>query len=227
MAEGVVVATEVRRVYGEGDHQVEALRGASLAVGSGEIVAVSGPSGSGKTTMLNCLSGLDSPTSGDITVLGQDLSALSYEERISWRRAHLAIVFQETGLLRHLSAAENVDIVLRIRGLGRSERADRVAETLQQLGLENLQDHRPGEMSGGQQQRVSLARALASRPALLIADEPTGQLDSDTSSMVLERLRHAVDSLGTTIMMSTHDALAEAAADRVIRLVDGVVEERS
>lgn len=224
MTDPAVVATDVWRVYGEGDQKVAALRGASLDIAKGEIVAVSGPSGSGKTTLLNCVAGLDSPSSGEITVLGQALSALTYEDRVAWRRDHLAIVFQETGLLPHLTAAENVDIVLRIRGLGRVDRVRRVSETLEQLGLDGLRGHRPAEMSGGQQQRVSLARALASQPALLIADEPTGQLDSDTSEMVLEQLRRTVTSYGATIVMSTHDALAEASADRVLRLVDGVVE---
>lgn len=220
----VIRAVDLRRVYGEGEQQVHALRGATLSVSAGEIVAVSGPSGSGKTTLLNCLVGLDSPTDGQLTVLGQDLADLAYEDRVGWRREHMAIVFQATGLLPHLSAAENVDVVLRIRGVGRVERKRRVDEALDQLGIGALHSHRPGELSGGQQQRVSLARALASRPSLLVADEPTGQLDSDTSAMVLEQLRQAASEHVLTIVMSTHDRAAEASADRVLHLVDGAID---
>ncbi len=221
----VIDASDLHRHYGEGDRVVHALRGASVQVRRGEIVALSGPSGSGKTTLLNCLAGLDTPTSGAVNVLDQNIAALSYEERVEWRRQNVAIVFQTTGLLPHLSAAENVDIVLRIRGLSRSDRKDRVAEALADLGLADLSTHRPGELSGGQQQRVSLARAIASRPALLIADEPTGQLDSETTSKVTSRLHDAARTHGITMLMATHDREVESMADRVMRLVDGVAIE--
>ncbi len=223
--QSVIDASELRRDYGDGDRVVPALRGANVQVRHGEIVALSGPSGSGKTTLLNCLVGLDSPTSGEVCVLGQNLLDLSYEERVDWRREHVAIVFQTTGLLRHLSAAENVDIVLRIRGLSRSERNGRVAQALADLGLADFSAHRPGELSGGQQQRVSLARAIAARPALLIADEPTGQLDSETTSMVTARLYDAARHHGITMVMATHDRAVESMADRVVRMVDGVAHE--
>lgn len=218
-------ATDVYRTYGEGDRAVNALRGAWLTIQPGELVALSGPSGSGKTTMLNCLAGLDSPTAGRVVVLGQDLAELSYEDGVEWRRQNMSIVFQSTGLLPHLTAAENVDIVLRIRGIERGARKERVERSLADLGLADLANHRPDELSGGQQQRVSLARAIASRPRILIADEPTGQLDSETTNLVISQLHELAQAHDITLLMATHDRAVEDMADRVVAMVDGTIRE--
>ena len=220
-----IEAADVYRTYGEGDRVVNALRGARLTVQPGELVALSGPSGSGKTTMLNCLAGLDSPTAGRVVVLGQDLAELSYEDGVEWRRQNMSIVFQSTGLLPHLTAAENVDIVLRIRGVERGARKERVERSLADLGLADLANHRPDELSGGQQQRVSLARAIASRPRILIADEPTGQLDSETTSLVISQLHKLARAHDITLLMATHDRAVEDMADRVVAMVDGTISE--
>ena len=221
----VIAAEALRRTYGQGNNRVHALQGASLTVNAGEMVALVGPSGSGKTTLLNCIVGLDRPESGATRVLGTTIEDLDYEGAVSWRRDHVAIVFQATGLLPHLTARENIDIVLRIRGVGRRERRSRSTDALDQLGIGEFADYRPAELSGGQQQRVSLARALASRPALLIADEPTAQLDTDTTVTVLHELRTAAAAAGTTVLIATHDVTAQAFADRSVRMLDGRLSE--
>lgn len=218
-----IVARDLRRTYGQGHNRVHALQGASLNVDRGEMVALVGPSGSGKTTLLNCLVGLDRPESGATQVLGTSIEDLDYEAAVAWRRNHVAIVFQATGLLPHLTARENIDIVLRIRGVARRERRTRSVAALDQMGIGEFAEHRPAELSGGQQQRVSLARALASQPALLIADEPTAQLDIDTTVTVLHELRAAASAIGTTVLIATHDVTAQDFADRSVRMLDGCV----
>lgn len=218
-----IVARDLRRIYGQGHNRVHALQGASLNVDRGEMVALVGPSGSGKTTLLNCLVGLDRPESGATQVLGTSIEDLDYEAAVAWRRNHVAIVFQATGLLPHLTARENIDIVLRIRGVARRERRTRSVAALDQMGIGEFAEHRPAELSGGQQQRVSLARALASQPALLIADEPTAQLDIDTTVTVLHELRAAASAIGTTVLIATHDVTAQDFADRSVRMLDGCV----
>ena len=216
-----ILVREVHRTYGNGATAVHALRAVDFSIATGEIVALTGPSGSGKTTLLNCLLGLDRPDNGTITIFGNDLHTMTYEQCVTWRRRDVAIVFQATGLLPHLTARENVDMVLRLRGVEASERAERIEAAFAALGLEAHADHRPSQLSGGQRQRVSLARAISARPALLIADEPTGELDSETTAQVLAVLTSAARTAGTTMLLATHDRAVEAVADRTLRLSDG------
>ena len=214
---------DLHRTYGTGSAAVHALRGASLRVRAGERVALVGPSGSGKTTLLNCMLGLDVADAGSVDVFGVTVTSLAYEAAVDWRRDEVAIVFQTPGLLRHLSAAENVDLVLRMRGVNRTQRRDRTANAFERLGIADFATHRPGELSGGQRQRVALARAVATQPRLLIADEPTGELDSDTTAAVLEQLQIMTAEHGTTLIVATHDRSVESWADRTLRLSDGAI----
>ena len=220
----VVTATDVTRRYGEGETAVDALRGVSLAVKSGELVAVMGPSGSGKSTLMHILAALDKPTSGTVTIGGQDVAGLTDREVTLLRRKHIGFVFQFFNLLPMLTAEENVVLPLSIAG----EKPDRawVEELLETVGIADRRTHRPSELSGGQHQRVAIARALVTEPTVLFADEPTGNLDSNTSRDVLELLRDSVDGLGQTIVMVTHDPQAAAQADRILFLADGrIVKE--
>jgi putative ABC transport system ATP-binding protein len=223
-AHGAMVRVEnLHRSYGSGATAVHALRGVSFEVRRGELVALKGRSGSGKTTVLNLVGGLDTPDGGTVTVDGTDLSTLGEDGLLALRRDRIGFVFQAFGLIPILSAAENVGVPMRLRRTDPRERDERV-ELL--LGLVGLADHaaqRPGELSGGQQQRVSIARALANRPALLIADEPTGQLDAETGLAVMELLRAVVRSEGVTALVATHDAQLLGLADRVLELDDGHV----
>jgi putative ABC transport system ATP-binding protein len=217
----VVTATDVTRRYGEGATAVEALRGVSLEVEPGALVAVMGPSGSGKSTLMHILAGLDQPTSGTTTIGGAEISRLGDNELTKLRREHIGFVFQFFNLLPMLTAEENVLLPLTIAG----EKPDRawIEELLKTTGLDDRRDHRPAELSGGQQQRVAIARALVSRPTVVFADEPTGNLDSKTSEEILELLRHAVDERQQTIVMVTHDPRAASMADRILFLADGLV----
>lgn len=219
----VVHVSELHRSYGRGESTVHALQGASFHVGASEMVALVGPSGSGKTTLLNCVLGLDRPDSGDITVFGTNVMDLSYEQAVSWRRDDVSVAFQNPGLLPHLSARENVDVALRMRNVGRAERTQRTNEAFEQLGIGQFHGHLPSELSGGQRQRVSIARALVLKPKLFVADEPTGELDSETTAAVLDVLRAATHGQGMTMILATHDPDVEAAADRTLRMVDGRV----
>jgi ABC-type lipoprotein export system ATPase subunit len=216
-----VRADGVTRVYGSGTSAVRALKGVDLLVRRGEWVGVKGRSGSGKTTLLNCISGLDRPTAGSIFCFGQDLSRLSDAQMTAWRRDDVAFIFQSFALMPTLSALENVDLPMRIAGT--NGRRDRAKECLEMVGMLKWADHRPYEMSGGQQQRVALARSLANRPKLLIADEPTGELDTNTSKEILALLRRIVMSESVTVIMSSHDPLALSSTDRVVELRDGMV----
>ena len=215
----VVAAHELTRRYGSGDTAVEALRGVSLEVASGELVAVMGPSGSGKSTLMHILAGLDRPTSGTVTIDGSELGSLGDNELTRLRRRHIGFVFQFFNLLPMLTAEENVTLPLSIAG----EKPDAawLAELLDAVGIDERRTHRPAELSGGQQQRVAVARALVTRPKVVFADEPTGNLDSQSSKEVLSLLRRAVDDWGQTIVMVTHDAGAAAMADRILFLADG------
>jgi putative ABC transport system ATP-binding protein len=200
---------------------VHALRGISLTVGEGQLVAVRGRSGSGKTTLLNVIGGLDVPTGGTVHVAGQDITAMAERERVMLRRGTVAFIFQSFGLIPMLSASENVGIPLRITGTEPREREERVRLLLSVVGLEEHARQRPNELSGGQQQRVAIARALAASPRLLIADEPTGQLDSETGRQIMRLLRTVVRSEGITALVATHDALLTDLADDVLTLEDG------
>jgi len=219
---GVVVrATDLSRRYGEGEAGVEALRGVSLSVATGELVAVMGPSGSGKSTLMHLLAALDKPTSGTIQIAGQEVESLSDREVTLLRREHIGFVFQFFNLLPMLTAEENILLPLSIAG----EKPDDawIKELLENVGLAKRAGHRPSELSGGEQQRVAIARALVSRPTVMFADEPTGNLDSRTSADILELLRSSVESYGQTTVMVTHDSRAAAIADRILFLADGLI----
>jgi putative ABC transport system ATP-binding protein len=222
----MVDAREVSRTFGHGETAVRALRGVSFTVGEGKLTALCGRSGSGKTTLLNIIGGLDSPSTGTVTVAGRDVTAMTERERTVMRRDTVAFIFQSFGLIPMLSAAENVEIPLRITGVPRRERDERVSLMLAVVGLADHTRQRPGELSGGQQQRVAIARALAASPKLLIADEPTGQLDSETGQQIMRLLRAVVRSEGVTALVATHDARLMDLADTVLNLEDGMITER-
>ena len=219
---GVAVeAHDITRRYGEGATAVDALRGVSLEVRSGQLVAVMGPSGSGKSTLMHILAGLDKPTSGTVTIAGEEITALDDSHITRLRRKHIGFVFQFFNLLPMLTAEENVVLPLSIAG----EKPDPVwlEELLTKTGLTDRRSHRPAELSGGQQQRVALARGLVTRPTILFADEPTGNLDSKTGGEILELLRDSVDSYGQTTVMVTHEARAAVIADRILFIADGLI----
>jgi putative ABC transport system ATP-binding protein len=217
----VVTATDVSRRYGEGDTAVDALRGVSLDVARGKMTTVMGPSGSGKSTLMHILAGLDRPTGGKVEIEGTEITTLGDNDLTRLRREHIGFVFQFFNLLPMLSAEENIALPLAIAG----EKPDRAwfEDLLGRVGLKDRRTHRPSELSGGQQQRVAIARALVSRPTVVFADEPTGNLDSKTGSEILELLRDAVDSVGQTIVMVTHDPRSASIADRILFLADGVI----
>ncbi|WP_149202516.1 ABC transporter ATP-binding protein [Actinotalea subterranea] len=217
----MVTVRGVRRTYGAGRAAVHALRDVSLDVAPGELVALVGRSGSGKTTLLNIVGGLDRPDAGSVTVGGTEVTSLDEAGQVALRRDLVAFVFQTFGLVPVLSAAENVGVPLRLRRLAPADRERRVGLLLDLVGLGDHADQRPGELSGGQQQRVAIARALAASPRLLIADEPTGQLDSETGLAVMALIRAVVEAEGMTAIVSTHDPVMIALADRAVHLVDG------
>ena len=211
------------RRYGSGQIAVEALAGVDVEVRAGRLTVVRGPSGSGKTTLLNLLGGLDRPTSGRV-LLGDDvLSELSEAELAAARRDRIGYVFQNFGLIPVLSAAENAEVPLRLRRMERGQRDERVAEVLELVGLIRHAGQRPGELSGGQQQRVGVARALVARPEVLIADEPTGQLDSETAERIMDLILEVTRIRGTATVVATHDPLLISRADEVLELRDGRV----
>ncbi|GGR00176.1 ABC transporter ATP-binding protein [Kitasatospora griseola] len=219
----MVVVEDLWRSFGAGPRTVHALRGVSFTAARGQLTALKGRSGSGKTTLLNLVGGLDTPTSGRISLDGADLSGLDEAGRLALRRDRIGFVFQSFGLLPTLTAAENVGVPMRLRRLSAVEREEKVRTLLALVGLADHAEQRPSELSGGQQQRVAIARALANDPALIIADEPTGQLDSETGLAVMELLRAVVHSQGVTALVATHDPALMAQADRVISLHDGTV----
>ncbi|MEV6841172.1 ABC transporter ATP-binding protein [Streptomyces sp. NPDC051133] len=221
----MVRVEDVHRSFGRGAGAVHALRGVSLEVGRGELVALKGRSGSGKTTLLNIVGGLDAPDRGRVEVDGLQLGGLGEDELLRLRRDRIGFVFQSFGLIPILTAAENVGVPLRLRRADPHAREERVELLLSLVGLAGHAAQRPGELSGGQQQRVAIARALANRPALLIADEPTGQLDAETGHAVMELLRAVVHSERATALVATHDATLLDLADRVLELRDGEIVE--
>jgi putative ABC transport system ATP-binding protein len=221
----VVQVTGVSRTYGSGGTEVRALRNISCTVRQGELTALVGRSGSGKTTLLNIIGGLDAPSTGSVLVAGKEVSAMNERDRTAFRRDTVAFIFQSFGLIPILSAAENAGVPLRIAGVPAREREERVALMLALVGLSGHAAQRPNELSGGQQQRVAIARALAGRPRLLIADEPTGQLDSQTGRQILRLLRTVVRSEGITALVATHDPVLIDLADTALRLDDGVLTQ--
>ncbi|GHB51012.1 ABC transporter ATP-binding protein [Streptomyces phaeochromogenes] len=225
ITETMVRVENVHRSYGSGATAVHALRGVSFDIPRGELVALKGRSGSGKTTLLNLVGGLDEPDDGRITVDGLDLSGLGENGLLELRRDRIGFVFQSFGLIPILTAAENVGVPMRLRRAEPREREERVELLLSLVGLADHAAQRPGELSGGQQQRVAIARALANEPALLIADEPTGQLDAETGIAVMELLRAVVRSERVTALVATHDAALLDLADRVLELSDGEIVE--
>jgi len=220
-AGSMVTVAGVRRTYGSGRTEVEALKDIDLTVGRGEMVALVGRSGSGKTTLLNIIGGLDRPDAGAVIVDGTEVSGLDELGQDELRRHTVAFIFQGFGLVPELSAAENVGLPLRVQRWAADDRERRVSLLLDLVGLGDHEEHRPDEMSGGQMQRVAIARALASSPKLLIADEPTGQLDTETGLAVMALIRGVVEAEGMTAIVSTHDPVMIALADRAVRIEDG------
>jgi putative ABC transport system ATP-binding protein len=217
----ILEARGLSKEYRMGEVTVGALRGVDLTVRQGEFVAVMGPSGSGKSTLLHMLSGLDTPSSGEVTLAGRRLASMSDDELTITRRREVGFVFQFYNLLPTLTAAENVALPLLMDGQRFRDSAARVEELLELVGLRGRKAHRPDQLSGGEQQRVAVARALVAEPAILMADEPTGNLDSSSGADVLNLLRHTCDEKGQTIIMVTHDSLAASCAHRVLFLHDG------
>jgi putative ABC transport system ATP-binding protein len=226
MSETTIVRAEgLRRSYGSGSAQVDALRGVSFTIGAGELVVLRGRSGSGKTTLLNLLGGLDRPSGGTVTVAGRRLDEISQSQLLELRREKVSFIFQSFGLIPILSAAENVGVPLRLLGVPAAQREERAKTLLRLVGLGEHVRQRAHELSGGQQQRVAIARALAAKPALLLADEPTGQLDSQTGAQIMRLLRTLVHSEGVTALIATHDKALMEIADRVLTISDGVLTE--
>ncbi|HJN74205.1 MAG TPA: ABC transporter ATP-binding protein [Myxococcota bacterium] len=220
----IVSVRGATRDYTQGEHTVHALRGVDLDVESGEFTVLMGPSGSGKTTLLNLIGGLDEPSGGTIQVEGKDLAAMTGGERSRLRLKRLGFVFQAYNLIPVLSAFENVEFVLEMAGMPAAERRERVMETLASVGLAGMEHRRPDQLSGGQQQRVAVARAIASKPALVLADEPTANLDSKTGTELVELMRELNEEQGVTFVFATHDPKVMERAKRIVRLVDGSVE---
>lgn len=216
----VVVARDVTRDYRTGRSRVRALRGVSIVVPQGDFVAVTGPSGSGKSTLLHLLGGVDIPTSGEVVFLGHNLAQMSVEERAALRLERVGLVFQRFHLLPMLTALENVELPLAAARVPRKARRERAEAVLERVALADRLNHRPGELSGGECQRVAIARALANEPALVLADEPTGELDRETSGQVLA-LFQSLNAEGTTLVVATHDLELAAGAKRSIEVLDG------
>jgi len=217
---------DVSRTYGRGDRVVRAVRGATLSVERGEFVAVEGPSGSGKSTLLGLMAGLEAPDSGTVTVLGHDLARLSTAERARLRRSRIGIVFQTYGLVASLTAIDNVALPLRLAGCAAAEARDRASEALAAVGLRVAGPARIDELSGGERQRVGIARAVVARPALILADEPTGSLDDRQGRIIVDLLARQTRESGTTVVLVTHDPQSAAGADRRIEMRDGSVVPR-
>ncbi len=219
----LVATKDLAMEFRTGEIAVQALRGVDLEIGAGEFIAIVGPSGSGKTTLLNLMGALDVPTGGRIEIFGRDLGRLNRRERAEIRLRSLGFVFQAYNLVPVLTARENVEFVLELQGVAAARRRTQAEQTLGELGLGELAERRPSEMSGGQQQRVAVARAVAARPSLVLADEPTANLDSENAQALLQMMRRLRDEGGMTFVFSTHDPLVVSYASRVVTLRDGQV----
>lgn len=220
----IIRVQDVSKVYGTDDLKVWALRSISLTIKRGEFTAIAGPSGSGKTTLLNIMSGLDTPTSGTIMLAGRSISAMSGRELSDFRRDHIGFIFQAYNLIPVLSASENIEYIMLLQGMPEAERRARVSEILAEVGLEGMEKRRPAQLSGGQQQRVAVARAMASRPDIILADEPTANLDSRTGAELLDMMRELNTRHGMTFVFSTHDTMIMKRASRLVLLKDGAVD---
>ncbi len=219
----IIQTFDLRRVYKIGQGEVHALRGVDLRLPAGQFIALKGRSGSGKTTLLNCLSGLDRPTSGRVEAMGYDLAKMDDRMLTNWRRKQVGFVFQSFGLIPTLSAYENVELMMRIAGVPGVERHARTVKVLGLTGLARWIHHRPYELSGGPQQRVAIARALANKPRLLLADEPTGELDSNTGREILTLFREVVEQEKLTLLISSHDPMIDGFVDSIMQLKDGQI----
>lgn len=219
----IVEVKSLWRIYKVGTLEVAALRGIDLTIPTGRFIALKGRSGSGKTTLLNCLGGLDKPNKGSIFVSGHNLAEMTDRQLTDWRRDKVGFVFQSFGLLPTMSAYENVELMLRLAGARARQRHERAIETLKLVGLQKWMHHRPYELSGGQNQRVAIARALANKPSLILADEPTGELDSTTSAEILQLFRNIVDEEHVTLLVASHDPMVDGYVDQVMNLKDGQI----
>lgn len=223
--EGIVVARGLRKTYDSGKVKVEALKGVDLTVNEGEMIAVMGPSGCGKTTLLNCLSGLDDLSGGEVFIRGKPLSTMKDRERTAYRARKIGFIFQAYNLLPVLTAVENVELPLLLAGVSPKEARKGALAALKSVGLEDWQSHTPMELSGGQQQRVTIARSLVNRPEIVFGDEPTGNLDSESSKEVMELLRRLNKENRQTFIIVTHDYAVGRMADRIVMMRDGVIEK--
>jgi putative ABC transport system ATP-binding protein len=223
-ARNAVVVRDLIKIYRLGEIEVQALRGLNMNVRKGEMISLIGPSGSGKSTLLNIIGGLDKATAGSVKVFDTDLTNLSPAQLVSFRRGTVGHVFQNMNLIPTLTAAENVELPMAALGIPASERRSRVESLVGVVGLKDRMDHKPGELSGGEQQRIALAAALANDPPLVLADEPTGELDTENATIVVEYLRKVNQDLGKTVVMVTHDPRIARVSDRILRIHDGVVE---
>ena len=218
-------ARNLSRVYESESGAIHALKQVTFRAESGQLVALRGRSGSGKTTLLNCVGGLDQPTAGQVQIEGVDIFDMDERERARWRRGSIGFVFQQMGLLASFSAYENLELMARLGGVPRRDRRERILDSLERVDLLDYYDHRPYEMSGGQQQRVAIARALVASPRIILADEPTSEIDSETTHGVLDLLRELARERGVAILLSSHDPIVDEYADRIIHLRDGAISE--
>lgn len=224
MNEPLIVTKDVVKTYKDNGVEVPAVRGISLSINAGEFTAIVGPSGSGKTTFLNIISGLDTPTSGESWLKGNLLSSMSGKDLSDFRRDNIGFIFQAYNLIPVLTVEENIEYIMLLQGLPKEERRQRVAQILKDIGLEGMGNRLPSKLSGGQQQRVAIARAMVSKPALILADEPTANLDSKTGSSLLDMMRELNQKTHMTFLFSTHDRMIMERATRVIRLKDGDID---
>ncbi len=224
MSDELIKIENVSKVYGMDDVEVHALRSVELKINKGEFTAIAGPSGSGKTTLLNIMSGLDSPTSGHIMLSGKRISEMKGDELSDFRRDHIGFIFQSYNLIPVLSAKENIEYIMLLQGIPDDERRSRVSDILKEVGMEGMEERKPGQLSGGQQQRVAVARAMASQPDIILADEPTANLDSSTGAALLDIMRELNEKRGMTFVFSTHDTMIMERAKRLVLLKDGSIE---
>jgi putative ABC transport system ATP-binding protein len=223
MSDDVIRIENVWRTYRTGDVEVHALSGVDLTIKRGEFTALAGPSGSGKTTLLNIMSGLDLPTSGTAVLAGKPIGSMSGRELSDFRRDHIGFIFQSYNLIPVLSARENIEYVMLLQGVGEAERKQRVAEILEEVGLGGMEERKPSQLSGGQQQRVAIARAMVSKPDIILADEPTANIDSATGKDLLDMMLELNSKRGMTFVFSTHEAMVMEHARRLITLTDGSI----